>query len=63
MKKKQMKKVQAFLLLALTAAVLACLGIQKLENTSEKTVAEQALVSSYDAEIREQLEKDRKSVV
>ena len=57
MKKKQTKKVQAFLLLTAAAAVLTFLGFQKLEKTVEKTVAEQALISSYDAEIREHLEK------
>lgn len=57
MKKKQTKKVQAFLLLTAAAAVLTFLGCQKLENSAEKTVAELALTSSYDSEIREHLEK------
>lgn len=57
MKKKHTKKVQAFLLLAAAATVLTFLACQRLENSGEKTVAEQVLTSSYDTEIREHLEK------
>ena len=56
MKKKTTKKLQSFLLLAVSAAVLTVLGCQKVETTREKNVSEQALATTYQTEIQEQLE-------
>ena len=56
MKKKQRKKLQAFLLLTAAAAVLTFLSCQKVEKTSEKTVSEEVLTTTYQTEIQEQLE-------
>lgn len=55
MKKKQWKKLQTFLLLAVAAVVLTGLGCQKVENITEKTVSVQTLATIYQTEIQKQL--------
>lgn len=55
MKKKQWKKIQTFLLLAVAAVVLTGLGCQKVENITKKTVPVQILATTYQTEIQKQL--------
>ncbi len=56
MKKKESKKINAALLLALCAVMLTCLGCQKVENSPEKTIPTEVLATTYQTEIQEQLE-------
>lgn len=57
MKKKESKKINAALLLALCAVMLTCLGCQKVESTTEKTIPTEVLATTYQTEIQEQLEQ------
>lgn len=57
MKKKRFKRVQSCLLLFLTVAALTALGCQKVETVPEKTVPEETLITTYQAEVLELLEQ------
>lgn len=60
MRKKATKRnytLQAFVLVLLTAVVLSALGCQKVEETTEKTVSTEALVTTFQTEVTELLEE------
>ncbi len=57
MKKKQSQKLFSFFLITLAFVMLAGIGCQKVETTTEKTVPTELLETTFQTEIQDQLEQ------